>query len=183
MFRSHVVTALMLAGCASPTPNLQSLDQQPGPVRSRLPAVILVRSVSLPRYLDRQEIVRGIGARRLAAGDDDCWAEPLRVMTRRFLVADMAQRLPRADVLAEDGGIPVQPDATVDVDIHRFELDDMRRVLLEGYASITVGARPRVLERLLISVPTQGGTTGQQVQAMSVALGQAADLMMTRLAQ
>ena len=109
MFRSHVVTALMLAGCASPTPNLQSLDQQPGPVRSRLPAVILVRSVSLPRYLDRQEIVRGIGARRLAAGDDDCWAEPLRVMTRRFLVADMAQRLPRAELSAPSSPATAAP--------------------------------------------------------------------------
>lgn len=182
MLRSHAVIALVLAGCASSTPNLHSLDQQPGPVRSRLPAVILVRSVSLPRYLDRQEIVRGIGARRLAARDNDWWAEPLRVMTRRFLVADIAQRLPHTDVLAEDGVIPVRPDAQIDVDLQRFELDEVNRVILEGYVSVTLGTRPRVLERFLIDVPTQGGTIGHQVEAMSVALGRAADLIARRLA-
>ena len=196
---------LLLGGCASPSPNLYSLEPRPGAVHpgpvltspvlasgpTRLHAavrqVVVVRGVGVPRYLEREEIVRGAGGTRLRVAGNDWWGEPLRVMLRRVLVADLAQRLPGADVLADEGPIAAHPDAEVEVDVQRFDRDAEGGdpggpVLLEGYAAVTGPGRPRTLDRLRLQAPVAADTTKAQVDAMSTALGQVADIIAGRLA-
>ncbi len=203
---------LSLGGCASPSPDLYSLEPRPGRVRlspaladgrpggrpggrpSGRPSgrqVTVVRSVGLPRYLEREEIVRAAGGTRLRLAGNDWWGEPLRVMMRRVLVADLAQRLPGADVLADDGPVAAHPDAEVDVDVQRFDRDaggvDLGGpVLLDGYAAVTHPTpgpgQLRTLDRLHSVVPTVADTTKAQVDAMSTALGQVADAVAGRIA-
>ena len=195
---------LLIGGCASPSPDLYSLEPRPGAVHAGpAPAdgragpqasgrqVIVVRGFGLPRYLEREEIVRAAGGARLRVAGNDWWGEPLRVMLRRVLVADLAQRLPGADVLADDGPIAAHPDAEVEVEVQRFDRDaggvDLGGpVLLDGYAAITRPApgpgRARTLDRLHLAVPTAAGTTKAQVDAMSTALGQVADAVAGRIA-
>jgi len=196
---------LLVAGCASPSPDFYSLEPRPGAVhtgpvlangrtdvRRGLQAggrrVVVVRGVGLPRYLEREEIVHSAGGTRLRVAGNDWWGEPLRVMLRRVLVADLAQRLPGADVLADEGPIATHPDAEVEVDVQRFDRDAGGRdpdgpVLLDGYAAVTAGpGRPRTLDRLRLGVPVAASTTKAQVDAMSAALGQVADIIAGRLA-
>jgi len=203
--RAALVTVLLLGGCASPSPNLYSLEPRPGAVHpgpvlaggpTRLQAairrVVVVRGVGVPRYLEREEIVRAAGGTRLRVAGNDWWGEPLRVMLRRVLVADLAQRLPGADILADEGPIAAHPDAEVEVDVQRFDGDAGGRdaeggdpggpVLLDGYAAVTGPGRPRTLDRLRLSVPVAADTTKAQVDAMSTALGQVADRVAGRLA-
>ncbi len=197
---------LLLAGCASPSPNLYSLEPRPGTVHpgsvlarpvlsggpTRLQAetrpVVVVRGVGVPRYLEREEIVRATGGTRLRVAGNDWWGEPLRVMLRRVLVADLAQRLPGADVLADEGPIAAHPDAEVEMDVQRFDRDAEGGdpggpVLLEGYAAVTGPGRPRTLDRLRLQAPVAADTTKAQVDAMSTALGQVADIIAGRLAR
>lgn len=212
--------ALLVAGCASPSPDLYSLEPRPGAVRTGpvlasarearqtgtqtgARRVIVVRGVGLPRYLEREEIVRSAGGTRLHVAGNDWWGEPLRAMLRRVLVADLAQRLPGADVLADEGPIAAHPDAEVEVDVQRFDRDPGGRdpggrdaggrdpdgrdpdgpVLLDGYAAVTAGpGRPRTLDRLRLGVPVAASTTKAQVDAMSAALGQVAGIIAGRLA-
>ena len=197
--------ALLLEGCASPSPDLYSLEPRPstvhqGPllagVHPAMPGgtqaggrrVIVVRGVSVPRYLEREEIVRSAGGTRLRVAGNDWWGEPLRVMLRRVLVADLAQRLPGADVLADEGPIAAHPDAEVEVDVQRFDRDASGGdvggpVLLDGYAAITGPGRLRTLDRLRLQAPVAAGTTAAQVDAMSAALGQVADIIAGRLSR
>ena len=203
------LSVLLLGGCASSSPNLYSLEPRPGAVHpgpvlaspvlaggpTRLPAavrqVVVVRGVSVPRYLEREEIVRAAGGSRLRVAGNDWWGEPLRVMLRRVLVADLAQRLPGADVLADEGPIAAHPDAEVEVDVQRFDQDAGGRdggdpggpVLLDGYAAVTGPGRPRTLDRLRLQAPVAADTTKAQVDAMSTALGQVADIIAGRLAR
>ena len=207
-----LVPALLLGGCASPSPNLYSLEPRPGAVHpgpvlarpvlaggpTRLQAamrqVVVVRGVGVPRYLEREEIVRGAGGTRLRVAGNDWWGEPLRVMLRRVLVADLAQRLPGADVLADEGPIAAHPDAEVEVDVQQFDSKASGRdagdpggpMLLDGYAAVIpagIGPGwPRTLDQLHLNVPVAAGTTKAQVDAMSTALGQVADAVAGRLA-
>lgn len=173
--------ALLLGSCASSNPNLYSLALRPGPVREGVRRTVVVRGVVLPRYLDREEVVRAAGGVRLRVAQDDWWGEPLRVMLRRVLAADLAQRLPSADVLGDEGPVAGRPDAEIEVDVQRFDRSPGGPVVFEGYAAVTGPGRPRTLDRLRAEVPVGADTTEAQVDAMSTALGQAADAIARRL--
>ena len=184
MPRSSVLLALLLlASCASASPTLYTLDSRPGVIRTGGPRLVVVRSFGVPRYLERQEIVHSAGSDLLVASDNDWWGEPLGVMLRRVMVDDVARRLPNSDVLAGGGSIASRPDAEVQIDLQRFERDGAGQVALVGHVAIDTSGQPRSIDRLRISVPVAGGTTRDQVGAMSTALAQAADIVASRLAQ
>ncbi|MGI4940382.1 MAG: PqiC family protein [Janthinobacterium lividum] len=173
---------LLLDGCASSSPDLYSLEPRLGPARAGRHQLVVVRGVGLPRYLEREEIVRVAGGARLRVAENDWWGEPLRAMLRRVLVADLAQRLPGTDVLADEGPVAARPDAEVELDVQRFDPGPGGPMVFEGYAAVTGRGRQRNLERLHIEVPVSADTTKAQVDAMSTALGQVADAVALRLA-
>ena len=173
---------LALAGCASSNPALYSLDGRPGPVRAGPHRLVVVHGVNIPRYLERLEIVRSSGQTRLRVSGNDWWGEPLRAMLRRVLIANLSQRLPNSDVLADDSPIASRPDAEVEVEVQRFDQDPTGPVVFVGYAAVTQGGRQRPLQRLRFDVPTVADTTQAQVQAMSAALGQVANVVAAALA-
>ena len=176
-----LLPVLLLEGCASSSPDLYSLDLRPGPVRAGVHRLVMVRGMGLPRYLDREEVVRAAGGARLRVAQNDWWGEPLRAMLRRMLAADLAQRLPDADVLVDEGPIAAHPDAEVEVDVQRFDRSPGGPVVFEGYVAITGPGRPHTLDRLRTEVPVSTDTTKAQVDAMSTALGQVADTIARRL--
>ena len=150
--RALLLLALLPGGCASSSPDLYSLDMRPGPVRAGRRQMIVVRGIGLPRYLDREEVVRRTGGARLQVAGNDWWGEPLRAMLRRVLVADLAQRLPGADVLNDGEPIAARPDAEVEVEVQRFDRGAGGPIVFEGYARVTGPGRPRALERLRVEV-------------------------------
>ena len=172
---------VLLGGCTSPSPDLYSLDVQPGPVRAGRHQVVVIRGVSVPRYLEREQIVRAAGSTRVRVSENDWWGEPLRVMLRRVLAADLAQRLSGADVLGDDGSIAVHPDAEVTIDLQRFDGSFGGPVIFEGYAATTGPDRARTMDRLHVEVPVAADTTKAQIDAMSTALGQVANVIALHL--
>lgn len=180
--------AALLAGCASPDPALYTLQSRPGAPRVAALAsagktarpVVVVHNVELARYLERDEIVRSSEQVRLVVSRNDWWGEPLRAMLRRVLIDDIAQRLPNADVLADNSPIAAHANAEIQVAVQRFDGNDGGQVVFVGYAQVTRDGKP-VLDRLRFSVPTAAGTVKDQVEAMSAALGQVADVVATRI--
>ncbi len=172
---------LLLTGCASPDPALYTLDVRPGQTRAGARRVIVVRSVGLPRYLDRPEIVRNSGEARMRVSANDWWGEPLGVMLKRVLARDLAQRLPGSNVLADGGPISVRPDLEVEVEFERFDREPSGLIVLAGHVALAGGTGGGVLQRLNVVVPANGPATRDQVDAMSDALGQAAEII-SRLA-
>lgn len=180
-FHCALLPALLM-GCASFSPDLYSLDPRPGPVRAGGHGVIVVRGIGVPRYLEREEIVRAAGQGRLRVAGNDWWGEPMRAMLRRVLVANLGQRLPNAHVLADEGPIAAHPDAEVEIDVQRFDQAPGGPVTFDGYAAITGPGRPHVLERLHFTMPAAADTSKAQVDAMSTILGQVADAVARKAA-
>lgn len=174
---------LLPGGCASSSPDLYSLDMRPGPVRAGIRRVVVVRGVVLPRYLDREEVVRAVGGARLRVAENDWWGEPLRAMLRRILVADLMQRLPAANVLVDEGILSTRPDVEIEVEVQRFDRSPGGPMVFEGYAAVIRPGRLRILNRLRLEVPVDADTTKTQVGAMSIAWGQVADAIAPQLLQ
>lgn len=176
-----LLVCLLLWGCASPDPRYFSLEREPGPVWHGPARTVLVRGVSVPRYLERDEIVRGSQAGRVRVSGNDWWSEPLRNMLQRVMAADLSQRLPDAEVLGTEalGG----EGATVMLAIDRFEPDGHGALNLDGHLAIEVGGRDRLLRRVSLQVHLPNADIGDQVKAMSLALAQVADLAASALAR
>ena len=173
-------TLAALAGCASPDPNLYRLDTVAGTPRSGGPATVLVRDVSLAKYLDRQHIVRSASGTLLDVRANDWWAAPLPGMVGRTLAADLDQRLPGTMVYSESGAIQPEGGSRVDVNIDRLDADPSGAVVLAAQVATT---RPAGTRSVRLTVPPGGPDLRSEVAAMSAAVGELADVVATMLRQ
>ncbi len=170
----------LVASCASPNPNLYTLEPPPGPVRRGGPRVIELRSIGLARYLERLQIVRSSENFRLDVLPNDWWGEPLDAMIGRTLARALTQRLPGSTVYLENGAISAEPDTTLQVDVQRLDQDAAGTVRL--VAQFAVVRRASDTRGVTIDVPVRGATTGDLVAAMSDAIGQLADRIAATIA-
>ncbi|HWA81587.1 MAG TPA: PqiC family protein [Acetobacteraceae bacterium] len=182
----------LAAGCASPNPTLYTLAPLPGPALGAPRRIVLVREVSLARYLQRPGIVRSSADYRLDVLANDWWGEPLGAMLGRVLVADLATRLPGSTVLAESVAITTDANIAVEVSIQQFEEDASGAVVLNA-TFVLVGRRSTAAPRTFsVSVPASplagpGALGGEaavaaQVAAMSTALARLADAIAAAIA-
>lgn len=185
LLRRHTLWLLTVlpTACSSPNPTLYTLAVVPGYTHTRAPRRIEVRAISLPRYLDRSAIVRSSEGFRLDVMGNDWWGEPLDSMMGRVLVQELLQRLPGSVVFPENGAISSAPDASVEVNVQRFDADRSGAVVLMVVIAVlrqgeTIASRP---VRLRV-MPTTPGTAGF-VAAMSAATGQLADVIAGILAR
>ncbi len=176
---------LGLARCASPDPAIYTLRAVNGAVLGGGPTAIKIARPGLAGYLDRPEIVRDNSVSRLTLNSGERWGEPLGDMVGRVLALDLAQRLPGSSVFTEAGTISVDPSATVELDIQRFDLDTSGVVVLLVQTAVEQGRShdPAFTSSLRLTVPTPNRGTPQVVAAMSEALGQLADAVADMLRQ
>lgn len=176
--------AALPAACASPNPDLLTLDAVPGPAFGRGPRRILLQDVVVAHYLDRKALVRSSDDYHIAVETNDWWGEPFSAMIGRVLASELDQRLTGSTVFTEGGAVDVRPDATVAVNITRFDRSGLGQVLLTGQWGITPrGAqRPSVTDGGSFTAPVAGKDVTAQVAAMSAALGQLADRLAQALA-
>jgi uncharacterized protein len=161
------------AACTSPNPTLYTLAVVPGPTRPVAPPRIELREIALAHYLQRLQIVRSSEDFRFDVLGNDWWGEPLDAMLSRVVVQELSQRLPGSTVFAENGAITATPEATVEVNVQRFDEDRSGAVVL--LAQIAVAGRTTVTRNVRYSVPPPAPGTSGLVSAMSTAVGQLAD--------
>jgi uncharacterized lipoprotein YmbA len=169
--------ALVLARCASPDPAIYTLRAVPGSPEGGGPPTIKLARPGLAGYLDRPEIVRDSSSSRLTLNGGERWGEPVGDMIGRVLALDLAQRLPGSSVFTEAGTISVDPAATVELDVQRFDLDASGVVVLLVQVAVEQGMRhdPVATRSLRLTAQPAATTTPDVVGAMSTALGQLAD--------
>jgi len=165
-----------LAACSSPNPALYTIAIQDGLTRPGAPKVIELRDISLAGYLDRPNVVRSSDDYRLAVMSNDRWGEPLGGMIGRVLSVELAQRLPGSNVYTERSAISLTPDAMVEVNIQRMDIQADGTLKLLSQAAIKFKARPQPVARTFtISKPVTDGSTGSEVAAISAAIADLAD--------
>jgi len=168
---------LMLGGCSSPTPTLYTISVVPGQVMAGGPAVVNIHDITIPRYLERPQIVRFESGNQLDVRANDWWGEPIAAMLSRVLAEELAQRLPHSIVLGENGAINATADAPVQVDIDRLVASGPAAATLVAHSSVSFAKSnaPPVLRSLRVETPTKDAGTTAYVAAISVAVGQLAD--------
>ena len=177
--------AVGLARCASPDPAIYTLRAVPGAVVGSGPTAVKIARPGLAGYLDRPEIVRDSSVSRLTLNSGERWGEPLGDMLGRVLALDLAQRLPGSSVFTEAGTISVDPSATVELDIQRFDLDESGAVILLVQVAVEQGRShdPAFTRSLRLTATPASTRTPDVVAAMSQAVGQMADTVASILHQ
>lgn len=179
-----LLLAVLPVGCASPTPVLYTLDAVQGAALSGGPKVVVLQDVGLAPYLDRKQIVRSSSDYHIDIETNSWWGETFTAMIGRVLTAEIDQRLPGTNVFGESGAVTPTPDATVAVNITRFDVDDSGTVVLSAQIGVSFTRRRHreVSSNLHFTVPTTTHDVTGQVVAMSAALGQLADALAHALA-
>jgi len=172
--------AALPAACSSPNPSLYVLAAIPGEPSSGAPRIIQLRAIAVPHYLERSQIVRSSEGYRMDVLSNDWWGEPLDSMISRILIQELNQRLPASTVYGDSGAISTPADATVEINLQRFDLDRDGSVLLS--AQIAVEGRRPATRSVPLTVHPADSTTRALVAAMSSAVAQLADAIATMLA-
>ncbi|MGA3123422.1 MAG: PqiC family protein [Polyangiaceae bacterium] len=181
MKRSSTARVILVAGAmacgSSPPSTFYALVPEAGVAHSAYVHTIRLRRPGIPAYLDRPEVVQKVADFRLGLVDSDRWAAPLDEMLGRVLAQDIEQRFRGTSVFVEDGPITADADATIEVDVRRFDVGDAGRLHLlaevaveNGVTHAPVGTRAVSLEQAPV-----GGTTVALVSAMSDLVGKLAD--------
>lgn len=175
-----LLLAATAAGCSSPNPTLYVLAAIPGRVRTGAPRNIEVRAIGLPRYLERSQIVRSSEGYHMDIISNDWWGEPLDAMLGRILVEELSQRLAGSTVYADTGAISAAPDATVEINIERFDMDRQGELLLQAQVAVE-GRRSSARGYSWTQRPADPSTTAL-VAAMSAVTAKLADATAAMLA-
>ena len=184
MKRALVLAAtLIAASCSSPDPKLYTLMPTPGAAAPGGPRTVAVRRPGIPGYLDRPDIVRSGGNYQLSLHSGEQWGEPFGDLFGRVLVEDLSRRLPGSSVYSETGAISADPDASLEVDVQRFDADASGQVALVVQWSIEQGrgnpSGPPTSNR--VTAKPASTATADVVGAMSTALGLEADAIASAL--
>jgi uncharacterized protein len=168
--------AAVLVACSSPNPTLYTIAPAQGPVQTGTPKVVAIQQISLPRYLERSEIVRSSENYRLDVMSNDWWGEPLGAMLTRILVEELTQRLPQSTAFRESGAVTASPDATIELNIQRLDEDASGSLVLQAQASVNFKAqRAPMLRNFRFVVTPPAADIQGEVNAISTAVGQLAD--------
>jgi uncharacterized lipoprotein YmbA len=174
---SALLPALVACATTPPARVFTLVSRPPAtPYAGRSPATVIVKSVDLAKYLDRPQIVRYSDTYELQLSEFERWGEGMRDMVIRILVENLAMRLPHSQVLAGSASLTVPADATVEVDISRFDADPSGVVILAARWAVereTQKTPHLQFDRISVAEPTT--PTTQLVAAMSDALGQLSD--------
>ena len=133
-----LAAGLTLAGCADTPPTrfytLSPLEDAPGGTPpAHLPELTVgVGPVTLPPYLDRPQLVTRAGGNRMVLADFDSWVEPLQGMFTRVLGENLALLLGTDDVLLLPQNRDFALDRQVEVDVTRFDVDNVGNAVLDA---------------------------------------------------
>jgi len=186
--RSMIVVgalAVLVAGCTLLSPRhdpsrfytLSARATAAAEVRDGGPSVV-VGPVTLPTYLDRNEIAVRVSPSELKYAPAERWAEPLAQSFTRVLVDDLAVALHSDRVAGIASSTAITPDFWIEVVVVRFEAST------DGSAQLTARWAIRNAARKIVRVrqsqharQSTAATTEGGVNALSAALGDLADEM------
>ena len=168
----------LVGGCGtSLPPRLFTIAARPAASPAQTSMKVVVRAVEVAKYLDRPEIVRYRDAYELQIEELERWGEGMRDMTTRVLIENLSLRLPASEILAESSAVSPTADATVEVDISRFDVDESGRITLNARWAVRRGggAQRASVRQERISIRPPSASVTDLVAAMSDAFAQLSD--------
>lgn len=175
----QAIALLALASCASPNPDIYTLQSVTGAIVTAPPHIIELRRPGLAGYLDRADIVLHDTGTQLTVNSQQRWAEPIGDMIGRVLTEDLSQRLPDSTVFSESGAITADPTLRVEIDIQHFDQGPDGHITLIAQTAIEAGRTHTPVKTRHVTLHTNPAAPGAAALATSLStlLGQLADLM------
>lgn len=181
---SIVGSLLALAGCTSfsaqPDPSrfftLSALSQAEGGMEKRTiqppPLSLGIGPISLPGYLDRQEIVTRIAQNQVRLSEYDRWAEPLEEGVGRVVSQNVASILSAERITSYPWPTERRPLYQVEIEILRFETNTSQEAQLAARWTVRHTAKKDLVRyhdtRLSHTAPER--STAASVAALSQVL-------------
>ncbi len=176
--------SLLLGGCGSfsarPDPSrfftLSALSQ-PEDISTKRPAdspgiSLGIGPITLPGYLDRQEIVTRVAPSQINLSENDRWAEPLEENFSRVLSQNVSAILRAERINAYPWPIDKKPVYQVEVEVLRFEANTAQEAQLSARWTVRhSGKKDSIRYReTRLSRPAKARSTEAEVMALSEVL-------------
>jgi uncharacterized lipoprotein YmbA len=169
---AFALLAGLVACSSSPQPRLFTLASRQGPPAEQFSGTIAVKPVDFPKYLDRPQLVRYADPYELKTSEFDRWGEGMPEMLTRVLINDLQSRWPRSHVVEASGPLTVPSDATIEVDISRFEAEPAGTVVLTAQWVLQREGKKAQVRSEQIRIDAAANDPNDLVAAMSDAVGQ-----------
>lgn len=134
--------------------------------------------LSLPRYLDRPQIVTVEEGGRVHLAEFHRWAEPLTAGFSRALAEDLAARLPDQAIVLLPATLPAE--RTVEIQVQEFRVQQDRCVLTVAWR-LRRGNAVLSWQKQTIEQPVQGNGYPAIVAAMGQTVAQLAERIAAEL--
>jgi uncharacterized lipoprotein YmbA len=131
-----LIPAIAIAGCASPPTQYYRLAALPGPVQNTAPKSVRIRNITVPGYLDQNNIAKAGAAYQFASYPNALWADSLAAMLQSTLVENLTQRLPQMTITSSTGAIGTPAGLLVEINILRFDPDPSGSITLIAQLAI-----------------------------------------------
>jgi uncharacterized protein len=179
------VWALLVGGCASFSAKrdpsrfftLSALSQEetisPKPPSESSGISLGIGPITLPGYLDRQEIVIRVAQNQINLSENDRWAEPLEENFYRVLSQNVAAILRADRINAYPWPVDKKPVYQVEVEVLRFEANATQEVQLSARWAVRNSTKKDVIRyrETRLSRPAKARSTAASVAALSEVLG------------
>jgi len=125
--------------------------------------------ITLPGYLDRDQLVTRISENRLALAENDRWGEPLEENVGRVLSQNLSRLLADDEVTRFPWPSTDRPMYQVEIDVQRFEADTARRARLVArwVLSQVATGEALVVRESRLDRPAEGPSTEDSVASLS----------------
>jgi uncharacterized lipoprotein YmbA len=138
--RRRLLMLVLAAGCftAHPDPTrFYVLTPMPGgegiaPVSAPAPVVLGLGPITLPRYLERAELIHRVGPNEVQPARFDRWAEPLDRQIARTLAEDLTMLGVVSRVMHHPWYRTRDQDVVLELDVFRFERDAAHHAVLDA---------------------------------------------------
>lgn len=142
-----VLSAVLLAACASPRPHFYSLRQPDlvSTVDARLGRTVVVGPVSIPALVDRPQLVVHENDYEVSVNELQRWGAPLKDQLMELMAAGLSDRIANRQFMAASSAAIKAPDARLTVDFLRLELSRTSGAQLVAhwvYRSARDGSQP-----------------------------------------
>jgi uncharacterized protein len=136
--------------------------------------VVGVGPISVPKYLDRPQIVTRASRNQLDLGEFDRWAEPLQDNILRVLAQNLMLLIPTDDVLLRDWPRSASLDYQVRVEVLHFDgWLGGGSILVALWSILDAAEQPLMSQRASLNVPVGG----RDYEAIVIAMNQMVDTL------
>ena len=132
---------------------------------------VLVGPVSVPAYLDRDQIISRQSGAEITVFDFDHWAEPLSNNLKRVLITNLSLLLGSDEIYDFDRRNPITTEYQLEVDVFRFDFNEDGKVVLLAFWTI-LNERGEVLrrEKTILEASSSGENISSRVAAQNVVI-------------